>query len=110
MHFDLTRGVRNAYSAVMTEQIDLRKFRRARNWTQTRLADELGVNLSTVWRWENERASIKPYVRKALERIGELYPKTITHDVNVPVGAVPVIENPQPKVSREMRHARKVDL
>lgn len=38
---------------VMETQITLEAFRAARNWSQARLAHELGVDQATISRWEN---------------------------------------------------------
>lgn len=35
------------------DQLDVRQIRKQLNLTQRELAEEIGVNLSTVWRWEN---------------------------------------------------------
>ncbi|WP_421930171.1 helix-turn-helix domain-containing protein [Nitratireductor rhodophyticola] len=35
------------------KQIDVKAIRTAHRLTQKGLADMMGVNLSTVWRWEN---------------------------------------------------------
>lgn len=58
----------------MPNEIDIRKFRIERRWTQEKLASELGVNTSTVWRWENENKTIKGIVTQAIERLAEKYP------------------------------------
>lgn len=42
----------NAYFATM-DDIDVKQIRADRGLTQKELADLVGVNLSTVWRWEN---------------------------------------------------------
>ena len=42
----------NAYYATMSD-IDVKQIRADRGITQKELADLVGVNLSTVWRWEN---------------------------------------------------------
>ncbi|WP_188718890.1 helix-turn-helix domain-containing protein [Nitratireductor aestuarii] len=35
------------------KNLDVREIRKACGLTQRELASEMGVNLSTVWRWEN---------------------------------------------------------
>lgn len=50
------------------------EFRAARKWSQERLADELGVNVSTIWRWENGKTPASGPVVKAIERLVEQYP------------------------------------
>ncbi|WP_192258617.1 helix-turn-helix domain-containing protein [Mesorhizobium caraganae] len=37
--------------------------------TKTALAKALGVNLSTVWRWEKGQLPISPVVKRALEQL-----------------------------------------
>lgn len=54
--------------------MDLKAFRKERGWTQERLANELGVDKSTVWRWENDQVQLRGYVAKAIERLGVEYP------------------------------------
>lgn len=39
-----------------TIDLDVKAIRTARGLTQQGLADAIGVNLSTVWRWENGQA------------------------------------------------------
>lgn len=39
--------------------------------TQTGLANALGVNLSTVWRWEKGQLPISGVVTKAIEKLVE---------------------------------------
>lgn len=48
------------------ELTDIRKFLRL---SQTALADKLGVNLSTVWRWEKEQLPILPRAALAIEKL-----------------------------------------
>jgi transcriptional regulator with XRE-family HTH domain len=43
-------------------------LRRRKGWTQTQMAEHFGVNLSTVWRWENEGIPERGATRKAIER------------------------------------------
>lgn len=58
----------------MVPSIDIRSFRTARGWSQEMLAEKLGVNVSTVWRWEKRSAPAKGPVVKAIERLSEEYP------------------------------------
>jgi len=37
--------------------------------TKTALAKALGVNLSTVWRWEKGQLPISPVVKRAVEQL-----------------------------------------
>tara|TARA_R110000751_G_scaffold306279_1_gene424300 strand:- start:34 stop:354 length:321 start_codon:yes stop_codon:yes gene_type:complete len=51
---------------------DLKTFREKHNLTQTRLAVELGVSRSTVWRWETGRSKmpcIMPIALKGLRHV-----------------------------------------
>lgn len=36
-----------------SDELDIKAIRATHKLTQQELADRLGVNLSTVWRWEN---------------------------------------------------------
>lgn len=58
----------------MNAPLDIKAFRKARRWTKVRLADELGVDVSTVWRWENGKVPKKGPVVKAIERLADQYP------------------------------------
>ena len=53
---------------------DFKTFRLTRCWTRQRLADELGVNLSTISRWETGSAEPRPYAAQALEMLADKYP------------------------------------
>lgn len=44
------------------------RLRKAKGWTQSQMAEHFGVNLSTVWRWENEGVPARGATRKAIER------------------------------------------
>ncbi|QTN02421.1 helix-turn-helix domain-containing protein [Ochrobactrum sp. EEELCW01] len=60
--------------------IDLPAIRRTLKLTQTQLAEMAGVNLSTVWRWENEglptRGPAKAFIdRLAIDAISVTSPK-----------------------------------
>lgn len=60
--------------------IDLPAIRRTLKLTQTQLAEMAGVNLSTVWRWENEglptRGPAKAFIdRLATDAISVTSPK-----------------------------------
>ena len=59
---------------------DLKTFRGERQWTQERLAEELGVTKSTVSRWECELFEPRPYIKHALERLAEQYPPASTNE------------------------------
>ncbi len=39
--------------------------------TQTQLGEQLGVNLSTVWRWEKGHLPVSKIVLSAVERLRE---------------------------------------
>ncbi len=54
--------------------IDVKKIRADMGITQKELADLAGVNLSTVWRWENGSPPRGPALR-FLENLGASSPK-----------------------------------
>lgn len=58
----------------METNLDIRTFRKTRKWSQQRLAAELGVNTSTVWRWEKDGAGVNGVVEQAILRLAEQYP------------------------------------
>lgn len=58
----------------METNLDIRSFRKARKWSQQRLAEELGVNTSTVWRWEKDGAGVNGVVEQAILRLAEKHP------------------------------------
>lgn len=58
----------------MTKPI-IQRFRKARGWTRARLAGELGVDYSTICRWENGRVVPGRHVHLALERLAEIHPE-----------------------------------
>lgn len=45
------------------------KARKSLKLTQTEMARELGVNLSTIWRWEKDQLPISPVVTRAVEQL-----------------------------------------
>ncbi|PWL17418.1 transcriptional regulator [Falsochrobactrum shanghaiense] len=49
--------------------IDLPAIRRALKLTQTQLAQMAGVNLSTVWRWENEGLPTRGPAKAFIDRL-----------------------------------------
>lgn len=53
----------------MKQVIDIRKFRKDIGWSQEKLADELGVDRSSVSRWENNKSSLRRPVIKVLEQL-----------------------------------------
>ena len=48
----------------------IRDFRRAKGWSQQKLAEELKVAVATVARWEAGRTQPSELAREALQRIG----------------------------------------
>lgn len=52
----------------MKQEIDIKRLRKIRNWTQTKMGEHFGVDLSTVWRWENEGLPSRGVTFKAIER------------------------------------------
>jgi len=53
----------------------LRRVRESKELTQQNLADELGVDVTTVNRWESEEGTIK---NKMLEQIAKVYNLTVS--------------------------------
>lgn len=49
--------------------LDIPAIRKALNLTQSQLADMAGVNLSTVWRWENDGVPKRGPARALLDRL-----------------------------------------
>ncbi|KAB2725430.1 helix-turn-helix transcriptional regulator [Brucella intermedia] len=49
--------------------IDLPAIRRILKLTQTQLAEMAGVNLSTVWRWENEGVPTRGPAKAFIDRL-----------------------------------------
>ena len=49
--------------------IDLPAIRRSLKLTQTQLAEMAGVNLSTVWRWENEGLPTRGPAKAFIDRL-----------------------------------------
>ena len=54
---------------------ELREWRGRLGLTQERLAQELGVTFTTVWRWEKGVQAIPPMLRLALQQIEQQRPK-----------------------------------
>ena len=55
----------------MVMQIDIRELRKSRSWTQTELAEYVGVDQATVSRWEQGKGGMTGSARKSLERLAE---------------------------------------
>lgn len=55
----------------MLMQIDnpILQARKSLAMTKTAMAKALGVNLSTVWRWEKGQLPISPVVKRAVEQL-----------------------------------------
>ncbi|WP_353653615.1 helix-turn-helix transcriptional regulator [Ochrobactrum sp. MC-1LL] len=53
----------------MKQAIDILAFRESIGWSQERLAEELGVNRSSISRWEQGKASLRGPARKVIERL-----------------------------------------
>ncbi len=49
--------------------LDIPAIRKALNLTQSQLAEMAGVNLSTVWRWENDGVPKRGPARALLDRL-----------------------------------------
>lgn len=60
------------HTALMQNEIDLKKLRQHRNWTQEKMGEYFGVDKATVWRWENEGIPERGVARKAIEREWEI--------------------------------------
>lgn len=50
-------------------RLQLRAWRRQRWLTQTQLAELLGINMTTVQRWENGFSTVPPYLPLALAHL-----------------------------------------
>ena len=55
----------------MNYALDLKSLRKALNLTQAQLAEKVGVNLATIWRWENEGIPSRGSARAYLEKLAE---------------------------------------
>ncbi len=55
----------------MEKENPIRRIRHELGLTQSELGDELGVNLSTVWRWEKGHLPVSKVVLSAVERLKE---------------------------------------
>lgn len=55
----------------MNYALDLKALRKSLNLTQAQLAEKVGVNLATVWRWENEGIPSRGSARAYLEKLAE---------------------------------------
>jgi DNA-binding transcriptional regulator YiaG len=53
------------------ENLDIRTLREKLNWSRSRLADYLGVNVSTVTRLENGLHKISGPIRRLLKNLAE---------------------------------------
>lgn len=61
----------------MTDKPNLRQFRAARNWTQPRMAEELGVHIATLVRLEG-RDTVDKRTELALQTLAGLHPVPTT--------------------------------
>lgn len=55
----------------MTYAFDLKKLRKNLKLTQAQLAEKVGVNHATIWRWENEGVPTRGPARAYLEKLAE---------------------------------------
>lgn len=55
----------------MNYALDLKAIRKSLNLTQAQLAEKVGVNLATVWRWENEGIPSRGPARAYLNKLAE---------------------------------------
>jgi len=55
----------------MSNTFDIRAERTAKKLSQAEIAAALGVNQSTVARWEDNPAQVKPFVADAVRRVIE---------------------------------------
>ena len=55
----------------MTYAFDLKALRKNLNLTQAQLAEKVGVNHATIWRWENEGVPTRGPARAYLEKLAE---------------------------------------
>ena len=56
------------HTVAMFTEIDIKKLRQHRKWTQEKMGEHFGVDKATVWRWENEGIPARGVARKAIER------------------------------------------
>ena len=61
--------MRCAYSMHMQAENPILKARKDLKMTQEAFAAAMGVNLSTVWRWEKGKLPISPIVTRAAEQL-----------------------------------------
>lgn len=54
---------------MMNSKLDLPVLRAALGLTQSELAEKAGVNVATVWRWENEGVPKRGPARAFLDRL-----------------------------------------
>jgi transcriptional regulator with XRE-family HTH domain len=57
--------------AAMSDDLDLPALRKKLNLTQADLAKAAGVDVSTVWRWENDGVPSRGPARAFLDRLVE---------------------------------------
>lgn len=55
----------------MDYAFDLKTLRKRLRLTQSQLAEKIGVNLATVWRWENEGIPTRGPARAYLDKLAE---------------------------------------
>jgi DNA-binding transcriptional regulator YiaG len=53
----------------MAQNIDIKFIRKHLNWTRAKLAEQAGVDVSTVSRWENGRIPERGTAKAFLERL-----------------------------------------
>lgn len=53
----------------MEQTIDVKTIRKHLEWTRAKLADEAGVNVSTVCRWENGNIPTRGTAKTLLEKL-----------------------------------------
>ena len=58
-------------AAYMDYAFDLKTLRKKLNLTQSQLAGKIGVNLATIWRWENEGIPSRGPARAYLNKLAE---------------------------------------
>ena len=63
------------HKCIMDKTFDIRAERIARKISQAEIAGALGVNQSTIARWEDRQELVKPFVMDAIKRVIKKAPR-----------------------------------